>query len=300
VSESLKVDLDLVGAAITAPDADAQALALAHLGIDSAGEDHAGRGHGRLADLAAWWAGVRGDAGAAAPTRIGQLCGPDPASLTAGDPDARRIVVPGGHLLAAEPGSCVDGTVGAALRWGLETADELADAGTDLVLLTLGDPLAARVVVAELMGLDAIESAGWPAGRGLDDQTWMREVLQLRDGLARTDGTRGDLTALLEATGSPAIAAAAAAVVQLTCRRVPLLLDGFGAAAAALVARRTSYTAARWWQAVDAGADPLHTRTLASLNLTPLTQLGLTSTDGTGASVGRSLLTQASTLLAQQ
>lgn len=287
MGESLRVDLDLVGAAITAPDADAEALALAHLGIDSAGEDHGGRGHGRLAELAAWWAGVRAEAGAEAPTHVVQLCGPDPGALTAADPDARRIVLPGA------------GEVETAMRWGLETADGLADTGVDLVLLTLDDPLAARVVVAELMGLDAIESAGWPSARGLDDQSWMREVVQLRDGLARTDGTRGDLTALLEAAASPAVAAAAAAVVQLTCRRVPLLLDGFAAAAAALVARRTSYTAARWWQAVDAGSDPLHTRTLASLNLTPLTQLGLTCTDGIGARLGRSLLTQASTLLAR-
>ena len=279
------IDLDQIGGAIHSPDSEAEAVALGHLGIDSVGVDHAGRGHGRLAELAAWWAGVRGDAGATAVGQVVHLCGPDLAGLTAADPEVRLVVVPG------------DGDVTAAMQWGLRTADELADAGVELVLLTLDDPLAARVVVAELMGLDSIESAGWPAARGLDDRAWMAEVLQLRDGLARTDGTRGDLTALLTAAGSPAVAAAAAAVVELTVRRVPLLLDGFGAAAAALVARRTSYAASRWWQAVDAGSDPLHTRALASLNLTALTQLGLTSSDGTGARLGRSLLSQAASLL---
>ncbi len=279
------VDLDVVGATISAPDAEAEATALGHLGIDSAGTDHSGRGHGRLAELAAWWAGVRGDAAAAPPSEVVHLCGPDPARLSAADPGARLVALPG------------EGDVDSALRTGLRTADELADAGVELVLLTLDDPLGARVVIAELMGLDAVESAGWPAARGLDDQAWMAEVLLLRDGLARTDGTRGNLTDLLTAANTPVVAAAAAAVVQLTCRRVPILIDGFGAGAAALVARRTSFGAARWWQAVDGGADPLHTRTLASLNLTPLTQLGLTSSDGTGARLGRALLTQAATLL---
>ena len=260
------IDLDELGKAITGTDAEAGERARLRLI-----ERPPAQGVGRLSDLAQWWAAVRGDDRAPVPSRVRQV-GVD-------------------HPLPSA------GTAQEALAWGVSAADEAADAGVELITLTVDDPLSARLVAAELMGLDPVEACGWPQDRDQDDDAWMDEVLVLRDGLRRTRGLRGDLGALLEAVGSAPMAAAAALAVQATVRRVPLLLDGPGAGSAALLARRTAYSANQWWQAAHGEADVLHGRTLRSLSLEPITSLGVVVEDGTAARLGLGVLTIATELL---
>ena len=260
------IDLDELGTAITGTDAEAGERARLRL-LDRP----PARGVGRLVDLAQWWAAVRGDDRAAVPSRV------------------RHVGV---DLPLPASGSTQD-----ALAWGVATADEAAGSGVELLALTVADPLAARLVAAELMGLDPVEACGWPQDRDQDDDDWMDEVTVLRDGLRRTRGLRGDLGALLEAVGSAPMAAAAALAVQATVRRVPLLLDGPGAASAALLARRTAYTANQWWLAAHGEADVLHGRTLRSLSLDPITSLGIVVEDGTAARLGLGVLAIATELL---
>lgn len=271
--EGIDVDLDDVGSGICEID-HASATAARHRLEDL---DRIPR-YGRLADLALWWAAVRGDENAPAPAAVRHVGVAVAAAGTA-------VPLPS-HV-----------TTGEALAWGLKAADDAADAGTDLVLLTVDEPAAARLVTAELMGLDAVEAAGWPQERGLDDEAWMDELLALRDGLRRTSGLRGLLTDLLDAVASPALAAASAFTVQAAVRRTPILLDGPGAAAAALVARRTGYVANQWWQAAQGESDPLHGRALRSLSLEPVTTLGVRAEDGTAARIGLDVLRVAVGLL---
>jgi nicotinate-nucleotide--dimethylbenzimidazole phosphoribosyltransferase len=120
----------------------------------------------------------------------------------------------------------------------------------------------------------------------------------VRDGLRRTRGLRGQPTALLQALGSPRTAAATALIVQATARRTPVLLDGAGATAAALLARRSSRAANTWWQVAQRFDDPLHPRMLTSLDLDPLTDLGVRVEDGTAAVLGLAVLDVAASLLA--
>ncbi len=260
------IDLDELGKAITGTDAEAGERVRLRL-LDRP----ASAGVGRLADLAQWWASVRNDDRAAAPQRLRHV--------------GLELPLP------------VDGTAQEALAWGVAAADDAADSGVDLLVLTVNDPLAARLVAAELMGLDPVEASGWPQDRGQDDDSWMDEVVVLRDGLNRTRGLRGELGALLDAVGSAPMAAASALAVQATVRRTPMLLDGPGAAAAALLARRTAYTANQWWQAAHGEADGLHGRTLRSLALDPITSLGVVVEDGTAARLGLGVLTVAAELL---
>jgi NaMN:DMB phosphoribosyltransferase len=42
----------------------------------------------------------------------------------------------------------------------------------------------------------------------------------------------------------------------------------------------------QWWQAAQSSPEPLHARCLTSLGLDPLTSLGITLEDGTGARIG--------------
>ena len=146
--------------------------------------------------------------------------------------------------------------------------------------------------------MDAVEANGWPHDRGFTDERWMDDVAALRDRLRRVRGLRSEPAALLDAVGSPAVAAAAALLVAATARRTPVLLDGPGAAAVALLVFRTNYAAPRWWQAAHRGDDRLHERTLGSVGLEPLARLDIRVCDGTAGLIGLALLDTAVALLA--
>ena len=240
--------------------------------------------YGRLGELARWWASVRADVDAPPPRTV----------LLAGggtDVAARR---PGTRALALPRGIDVE----AALTWGVEAAGRAADDGTELICLTLDDHAPWRALAADLMALDAVEASGWPADRGMSDEIWMDGVTELRDQLRRLRGLRSRPTALLAALGSPVVAAAAGLLVAATAHRLPVVLDGPGAAAVGLLAVRTNYAAPRWWLAAHRADDGLHERILGSLGLEPVTRLDITVTDGTAALAGLALLDTAAALLA--
>jgi len=265
------------------PDTLAVDAAQATLGGPSGEEPPADLG--RLGELALWWAGVRGDGRAAAPRQV-LMAGADPAVA------ARRAGATAVPLPDRDGALDVDD----ALAWGLATADGAADRGVALIVLVLDDP-ATRPLAADLLGTDAVEATGWPADRGLSDRDWMAEVTALRDRLWALRGLRGRPTDLLRALGSPAVAGAVALLVQAGVRRTPVLLDGPGATAAALLARRAAHPVTAWWQAADASGDPLHRRGLDSLGLVPLTALGVRVSDGTAALPALGVLDQAAALL---
>jgi nicotinate-nucleotide--dimethylbenzimidazole phosphoribosyltransferase len=268
MSETAAPDLDLLGRSVSEPDVGSYSAARERLeqsGLQAR--------MGRLADLAAWWAGVRGDASAAPPSR----------TLTVMDASADR----------RPAGLSID----QAVIWGIEAADRAADSGVDLLLMAVDDDRGARLVTAELLDLDPVEASGWPLPQRMDDEEWMDQVLDLRDGLRRTRGTRVDLAVLLGAADSPALAAAAGLAVQAAVRRTPILLDGEGALAAALLARRASFVATQWWQVAQAREATLVTKALQTLQLEPLVSLGLRAQDGTGARLGLAVLAQAAALL---
>jgi len=256
-------DLDLLGREIGDPDHAVAAAVRSWLGQVGSEETM-----GRLAELASWWAGVRGHAQAPPPQH--------PA-------------------LALDHVGTLDVPTG--LAWGVTRAETLVADGCDLALLAVDDEPAARLASADLLGLDAVEANGWPAEQGQDDEEWMDAVLELRDGMRRTAGLRGDLTALLTAVGSGPLAAATAFAVRSAALRLPVLLDGAGALAAGLLARRTAYSANQWWQVAHAGTDALATAALRSLQLDPLLRLGLRVQDGTGARLAVPVLTEAAALL---
>ncbi len=269
------------------PQDDARAALAAH-GL--------GPAYGRLAELAVWWAAVRDDARAAPPARV---VGVGVTSLLPGTGRAavRRLPWPPEDTPPVE-----------ALAWGIETADALADEGTDLLLVAADDPPARRVLAAALLDLGPVDALGWPQPEDgtrdpertglVDDARWMDEATALRDGLRRVRADEEHPVALLRALGSPVLAAATGLLLQATARRTPVLLDGPGAAAAGLFVRGQAWEAPDWWQVAERPADALHDRTVAGLRLTPLPGPAVAVEDGTGALLAADVLAAAATLLA--
>jgi hypothetical protein len=247
----------------------------------------------RLAELATWWTSVTGavrPGNATAPKRVEQLWLPRAAGPA---PSRAEITL--------RPFDAPDDVPG-ALAWGIATADDAADDGADLVLLSAGPASTAstdggrldwQVLAALLLGLDAVEARGWPSALGMSDIAWVTQVAAVRDGLRRVRGLGEEPERLLGRLGSRILAAGTGLVLRAAARRTPVLLDGPAAAACALLAYRIARPSRHWLQAADgslSAESPLHDRIMRELQLAPLTRFGLAGEDGTAARIGLGLL----------
>lgn len=98
----------------------------------------------------------------------------------------------------------------------------------------IGNTSAASLLLARLGGHDVAECTG--AGTGLDGPAVQRKIAVLRDVLARHAGVSEPL-AVLAALGGFEIATMVGAVLQAAAERRVIVVDGFIASAAVLVAR---------------------------------------------------------------
>ena len=288
--------LEAIGEHVPPTEESARAEALARLESTAAWA-------GGLKEPAAWWAAVRADLGVAGPRRVGHLVllpGTDTATRPATGPTSGPALDPPVRAEVIRLAADIPDDVAAAVSWAVTRADAVADSGIDLLLLSCAGDVSARVLAACLMGQDVVEALGWPHDLGVEDEAWMAMAVELRDGLRRVRGLRGRPQALLEALGSPALAAATAAVVEAAARRTPVLLDGYGALVSAVLAVRAARPVQGWLIVPLAGDDARSQSALRSLTLTPVVRgLALSADDGSGALLGLALLETACGLLAR-
>lgn len=238
---------------------------------------------GRMADLAEWLSGVQGY-GPPRPlgrVRVVVFGGPvsDAVAELAVDlgVDVRAID------LATEGPGTADATadIAGAGAMGAAVADDEAERGTDLVIAAVGgSAVAAAVAVSVLTDLEPVRVLARGA-RAVDPDAWMARAAQVRDTRLRVRGLRHEPGQLLAELGEPVLAAAAAFVLRAAARRTPVLLDGPGAAAAALIAFEQYPRGVRWWVSADRIDDPVHAQAISTMGLRCVLDLGVALGDGT-------------------
>ncbi|WP_285600788.1 nicotinate-nucleotide--dimethylbenzimidazole phosphoribosyltransferase [Kineosporia sp. NBRC 101731] len=264
-------ELNRIAALVTTPDGSSGGMrARPRNGVPSPGGD-------RLDELTRWWAEV---VGRQLPQRVEHFWLPHTG--TAG-PVRSQVVL---HRFTA-PREAQD-----AIDWGLATADDAVDDGTDLILLSIParpDDTAWQVAAAQVLGLDAVEAMGWPTP-GMSDRTWIERVTRIRDGLKAVHGNRKDPLRLLQLLEHRELLAGTGLLLQAAARRTPAIIDGPIATTCALLAARLAPAARSWWLAADSGGAVLTRRMLEELRLVAVTDLGLDDGDGTGARLTLQLL----------
>ncbi len=172
--------------------------------------------------------------------------------------------------------------IDAAYDRGIAIVGTAAD--QDLLVLSavgVGGSTTAAAIVAASLGLRPTQAVG--RGSGIDDLAWMRKVSALRDGLRRARltglGAASPAVDHLLQLGSLDAAVAVAILVEAAARRIPVVIDGPLAAAAALLAQRVSPTSRHWWLGVDGITDPVTDRVWDEIAITR----AMTSTAGSGA-----------------
>lgn len=173
-----------------------------------------------------------------------------------------------------------------ALRTGWEAVDAQAEA---LVVgeMGIGNTTVAAALAAALFGGRGADWVG--RGTGVDDAGLSRKAAAVDAGLARHNGLTDPL-AILAALGGREIAAMAGAMARARVERVPLVLDGFIACAAAAVLQRLSPAALDHAAAGHLSAEGAHGRLLTALGKEPLLSLNLRLGEGSGAAVALGVL----------
>lgn len=197
----------------------------------------------------------------------------------------RRLRVGAGTANCCEHAAMTEAECLDALDAGRTVADAAAGDGAQAFVggeMGIANTTAATALACALLDDEPRALAG--AGTGLDADGVDRKIGVIERALAR-HGTSGSAFDLLASLGGFEIAALAGAFITSAQRRVPVLVDGFIASVAALVAVRAAPTLLPWLIATHRSAEPGHERILAALGLEPLLALDMRLGEGSGAAV---------------
>ncbi|MGH3320560.1 MAG: nicotinate-nucleotide--dimethylbenzimidazole phosphoribosyltransferase [Streptosporangiaceae bacterium] len=175
-----------------------------------------------------------------------------------------------------------------AVEVGIEVAADLVGEGHRPLLtgdMGIANTTPSAALVAALTDADPVQVTG--RGTGVDDPTHARKVDVVRRSLARNRPDTGDLlgdpAGTLAAIGGFEHAALVGLILGAAARRVPVILDGVTAGAAALVAAAFAGDAVHACVAGHRSPEPGHAVALHHLGLRPLVDLELRLGEGTGA-----------------
>jgi nicotinate-nucleotide--dimethylbenzimidazole phosphoribosyltransferase len=273
----------------------------------------------RLDDLAVWLAGWQRTTNPRVERPVALVFAADhgvaaagvsayPTEITASMLDAFRAGVSSINVMARHLGARVDvfdvgvGRPTEDFRFAPamdhERFDEAVRAGRQAVARTdadvvvlgemgIGNTTAAAAVCAVLCGGNSGEWVG--RGTGVDDAGLTRKREAVEAARSRI-GDEPDPIEVLRQVGGLELAAMAGAIAEARTRALPVVLDGYVTAAAALPLHCVNGDALAHCVAGHCSAEPGHRRVLARLGLEPLLDLDLRLGEGSGAMAAVPLL----------
>jgi nicotinate-nucleotide--dimethylbenzimidazole phosphoribosyltransferase len=178
-----------------------------------------------------------------------------------------------------------------AVEAGFDAAWEAIERGANVVAtgeMGIGNTTAASAIIAAITGRPVREVTG--RGTGLDDAGWGRKIALIERALETNRSRSEEPMEVLAAVGGLEIAALVGVIAAAAGRHVPVVLDGFITAAAALVACELNRALSPRLLAAHRSAEPGHGVVLEWLGLLPLLELGMRLGEGTGAALALLLL----------
>lgn len=187
---------------------------------------------------------------------------------------------------AMTPAECAQ-----ALAVGAELAGREIEAGSNVLAfgeMGIGNTSSAAALMCVLCGLEPSQCVG--RGTGLDDAGLQRKTALVAQALGRYALDGRDPQAALATFGGFEIAMMAGAMLGAAQRRAILLIDGFIASAALLVAARIAPAVLEYCVFAHCSGEAGHRLLLRELGAEPLLDLGLRLGEGTGAALAYPLL----------
>jgi len=208
------------------------------------------------------------------------------AGPVAAHPDlvVRRIAA-GTRNMAAGPAMSRDEAV-AAIEAGIGLVEAWQRNGLDLIgtgEMGIGNSTAASAVVAALTQVPVEAVTG--TGTGVDEEGRRRKVAAIERALAVNRPDARDGIDALAKVGGFEIAGLAGVILGGAARRIPVVVDGFIAGAAALAAVRIKPEARHYLLASHRSTEPGARHVLDALGLEPYLDLQMRLGEGTGAAL---------------
>ena len=176
------------------------------------------------------------------------------------------------------------------MAFGMEA---IAD-GIDLLCvgeMGIGNTTVAAAIFAALFGGTAADWVG--PGTGLDAAGIARKQAAVTAALACHAGRLGDPLEVLRRVGGREIAAMAGAMLAARLSRVPVIVDGYVATAAAAVLHALDPSAVDHCLFGHVSAEPAHRRALACMGQRPLLDLDMRLGEGSGAALAAGIVRSA-------
>ena len=183
---------------------------------------------------------------------------------------------------------------------GVQFAGEVAAGGADLIAtgdMGIANTTSASAITAAVTGRAPAETTGRGTGRS-DDQL-RRKIAVVERALACNTPDRGDALDVLAKVGGFEIGVLAGVILGAAAQRRAVVLDGFIAGAAALLADLLSAHVRGYLVAGHRSAEPGHGVVLAHLGLQPLLDLEMRLGEGSGALLAMPIIEAAAACLAE-
>ncbi len=210
-----------------------------------------------------------------------------------------RKVRMGTANMAEGPAMSRDETLRAVETGIAVVEDELRD-GLDIVAtgeVGIGNTTAASAVIAALTGRPVAEVTG--RGTGISPEALLVKVRVIEKSLAVNAPDASDPIDVLAKVGGLDIAAMTGVFLGGAAHRVPVVMDGFISAAAALAAARLSHECVNYILPSHVSIEKGHQVVLDELGLVPLFDLEMRLGEGTGAALSMSIVEAAARILCE-
>ena len=178
-----------------------------------------------------------------------------------------------------------------AIAVGVEVVESLAREGA-LVVATgemgIGNSTAASAITAALTGAPPAEVTG--RGTGIDDAQLSHKIAVIERALAVNQPDHSDSLDVLAKVGGLEIAGLVGVILAGAAHRLPVVMDGFIAGSAALIAERLAPQIRDYLIAGHVSVERGHRVLLDALGLAPLLDLDLRLGEGTGAALAMGVI----------
>ena len=171
----------------------------------------------------------------------------------------------------------------ATIAYGMEAVAGKPDL-MGLGEMGIGNTTVAAAIFAALYGGNGADWAG--RGTGVDDAGLARKVSAVDSALAFHKDSLDHPLAILARLGGREVAAMLGALIAARHQKVPVVIDGYVATAAAAIAHAVNPASIDHCLFAHVAAEGAHARVLELIGKEPLLDLGMRLGEGTGAALG--------------
>ena len=186
----------------------------------------------------------------------------------------------------------------AAINKGADVVKSQFEAGCNVIgfgEMGIANTTSAAAIMSALLGLTGQESAG--KGSGVDDATVLTKAKSIDIAIKKYQLNTSDPLTVLQSVGGFEIAMMVGGMLKAAELSMLVLIDGFIASSAALVASEMNENFLQYTQFCHQSEEQAHKRLLAKMDATPLLSIGMRLGEGSGVTVAYPLLVSALTFL---